>query len=192
MIPIPPTSTHKTLFNSANEKTYFLSDIQKFILYVCTVYFKEYYVKLLMKLFSFLRNRTTLRNWSHIVVCKDEKFVEEPLDGHSNPRNFTALSCVDSSTLRRVHLIWLGTTRQKKGWILNLRLRSRKKPLQYWISSSATWHHILGKSNINFHRRDNHKFLHFNHMQISINIQLLYSVVFKFCIIGIRNEWGHV
>ena len=33
MIPIPPKRTHKTLFNYANDKKYFLTDIQMFSVY---------------------------------------------------------------------------------------------------------------------------------------------------------------
>jgi len=91
MISIPLASTHKTLLTLQTTKKYFLSDIQKFSLYVYTVYFKEYYMKLLMKIFSVLRDRITLRNWSHMIVCKDEKFVEETLDGSSTSRHCTEL-----------------------------------------------------------------------------------------------------
>jgi len=196
MIPIPPTRKHKTLFNSANDKKVLslrYSDVQCVGLY-------RLHQRMLYETFnealSVLRKWITLRNWSHMILCKDEKFPRRTFGLVLNhPRHSTALSCVDSSALRRILLLWLRITQQKRNcWLLYLSLRSRKQPLQYWISSSATRRHTLGKSNVNFHSYDKQTiFFNFNYTQYINQRKSLYSAVFKFCILRIRIKWeGHV
>jgi hypothetical protein len=104
--------------------------------------------------FSVLRERITLRNWSYVIVCKQEKFVDEPLDGRSAPIHFALCRQLNTAANSFVMAQDYSTEEElalKFQFVLPKEATAVLSKFCYMAS-------YLRKSNFNFHCRDNHSF----------------------------------